>query len=341
MKLIDRYVMEVGRNLPLVRGRSDIEKELRSTLQDMLEDRARKAGRPADEDLEMELLREYGAPDKVASTYNPAPYLIGPRMFPMYLMVLKIVLTVLTSVLLIVTVVQVMTQTPLTGASFVTALLKGLGDIFPALLSAFGSVTIVFAILERVQPTPDFELDEGKEWDPASLRKTPEPDDVKPAEAIAAIVFTIIALSFFNLKPDWIALFYSDGEKFTRLPLLTEAFFRWLPLINLSWMIEILLNILLLRTGRWNRYSRLVAIGMKVLQIAIAVLMLTGPSILAITPESLQAAGIFGDAEAARLLGTMAQWGVRIGLAFAIVGSVVEIGKHLVKMFAWRQPEAA
>ena len=45
MKLIDRYVAEVGRRLPLVRGREDIEKELRSTLEDMLEDRAQKTAR--------------------------------------------------------------------------------------------------------------------------------------------------------------------------------------------------------------------------------------------------------------------------------------------------------
>jgi hypothetical protein len=44
MKLIDRYVTEVGKNLPLVKGRKDMENELRSTLEDMLEDRAQKAG---------------------------------------------------------------------------------------------------------------------------------------------------------------------------------------------------------------------------------------------------------------------------------------------------------
>ena len=41
MRLIERYVTEVGRHLPLVRGRGDIQNELRSTLQDMLEDKAR------------------------------------------------------------------------------------------------------------------------------------------------------------------------------------------------------------------------------------------------------------------------------------------------------------
>src|SRR5512134_906098 len=92
MNLIDRYVAEVGRRLALVKGRKDIENELRSTLEDMLEDRSRQAGRPRDEAMEIELLKEYGAPDKVAATYNPHPYLIGPRMFPLFIMILKIVI---------------------------------------------------------------------------------------------------------------------------------------------------------------------------------------------------------------------------------------------------------
>src|SRR5512139_3568397 len=100
MSLIDLYVTEVGKRLPL-RGRKDIEAELRSTLEDMLEDRSQKAGRPADEGMMLDLLREYGPPDKVAAIYHAHPYLIGPRLFPLFVKVLKIVLTVVTIVLLV------------------------------------------------------------------------------------------------------------------------------------------------------------------------------------------------------------------------------------------------
>ena len=50
MNLIDRYVTEVGKHLPR-KNRLDIETELRSTLEDMLEDRSQQTGRPADEAL--------------------------------------------------------------------------------------------------------------------------------------------------------------------------------------------------------------------------------------------------------------------------------------------------
>lgn len=39
MNLIDIYVTEVGRRLP-AKNRADIEKEIRSMIEDMLEDRA-------------------------------------------------------------------------------------------------------------------------------------------------------------------------------------------------------------------------------------------------------------------------------------------------------------
>jgi hypothetical protein len=331
MKLIDRYVAEVGRRLPLVKGRADIEKELRSTLEDMLEDRSQKAGRPADEAMEIELLKEYGAPDKVAATYNPHPYLIGPRMFPFFTMVLKIVLTVLTIVLLVTTGIRIGSISPMAGPEFAKAIGEGLAGIVSAAITAFGNIVLVFAILERFVPASEFKMDEEKEWDPASLTKEPEPTDVKPWEPILAIVFIFIALSIFNFNPQLIGFYSFDGENWTIMPALTDAFFRWLPLINIAWVAEIILNGMLLRTGRWDVSTRLVSIGIKIFQIVIVYLLLTGPSILAVTPESLKASGIF-DADTAQTLGTMAQYAVRIVLGLAIFGTVIEIIKTIYKM---------
>src|SRR5690348_9592695 len=110
MKLIDRYVAEVGKHLPLLNGREDIEKELRSTLEDMLEERAEKEGRAADETMELELLAEYGAPQRVAETYNPHPYLIGPRIFPLFILILKISIFGSVIGMFVVTVIELVTN---------------------------------------------------------------------------------------------------------------------------------------------------------------------------------------------------------------------------------------
>ena len=92
--LIDTYVSEVGRRLSR-KTRADIEAEIRSILQDMLEERSQKTGKPVDEELTLEVLKEYGAPEKVAATYQGDRYLIGPRLYPIFMLVLRIVLIVI------------------------------------------------------------------------------------------------------------------------------------------------------------------------------------------------------------------------------------------------------
>jgi hypothetical protein len=59
--------------------------------------------------------------------------------------------------------------------------------------------------------------------------------------------------------------------------------------------------------------------------------LLTGPSILAVTPESLLASGIF-DANAAQILGTMAQNGVRGLIGLIIFITVIEVIKASYKL---------
>ncbi len=95
MNLIERYVREIGRRLP-PKNRSDIEKEIRSALEDMLEDRSKKESRAIDEEMTIQVLKEYGKPEKVAASYQSERYLVGPQLFPTFWMIVKIVFTVLT-----------------------------------------------------------------------------------------------------------------------------------------------------------------------------------------------------------------------------------------------------
>ena len=331
MNLIDRYVTEVGKHLPLVKGRSDIEKELRSTLEDMLEDRAQKAGHASDETMEIELLKEYGSPQEVAATYNPQPYLIGPRMFPFFLMVLKIVVSVISIVLLVLTGIKIASMSPMAGPEFATAIWDGLMGIVSAAIAAFGNIVLVFAILERFVPAAEFKMDEENDWDPASLKKEPEPDEVKVCEPILAIVFIFIALSIFNYNPQLIGMYTASGDKWSSIPVLAESFFHWLPWINIGWVAEIILNGMLLRTRRWNLPARIFSISIKIFQIVIGYFLLTGPSILAVTPKSLLASGIF-DADAAQTLGTMAQNGVRALIGLIIFITVIDVIKAIYKL---------
>lgn len=331
MKLINRYVSEVGRKLPLLKGRADIEKELRSTLEDMLEDRAQKLGRPVDEEMEIGLLKEYGSPQKVAETYNPQPYLIGPRMFPFFLFILKIVLAAVALGLGIATVIKIVNLFPMSAWDVFKAIGQGLLSIFSAWIGAFGNLALIFALIERLAPSSDdFKVNE-EEWDPASLKKEPEPDDVKIWEPITSIVFIFIALSILNFNPQIIGIYYLDGSEWHSFAVLSEAFFRWLPLMNIAWVAEIILNGMLIRSGKWNTTTRLFSMGIKVFQIVILALLISGPAILAFTPEMLAQGGI-DDPEAIKILTLLASRGMDFILGIAIFGSAVEIIKTGYKM---------
>lgn len=351
MKLIDRYVTEVSKRLPLVKGRKDIENELRSTLEDMLEDRAQKEGKPADEAMEIELLKEYGAPQKVAETYNPTPYLIGPRLFPMFIMLLKIVVAAVTLAMTIVTVIQIVSLSSITSMEVLKVVGEGILNIISASLGAFGNIALVFALIERFAPAAEFKIGEGEKWDPASLMKEPEPSEIKLWEPILAIVFLFIVMSIFNFNRQLLGLNYSEhnvwfigfgdfvADKQGSVPFFSAAFFRWLPLMNVAWLVEIILNGMLIRSGRWDISTRLLSIGVKVLQIVINVLLLTGPFILGFTVKGLMAINL--DAETAQSILSAMKQVMPILLGLGIFGSAVEIIKTGYKAITQRQPASA
>ena len=92
MELIDRYIETVG-SLITAQRRSDIEAELRSAILDALE--ARGAGPDSEADV-VAVLSEFGSPASVAGEYEPSRrYLIGPELFPEFMVGLRVSLTAL------------------------------------------------------------------------------------------------------------------------------------------------------------------------------------------------------------------------------------------------------
>jgi len=283
MNLIDKYIAEIGKHLPR-KQRADIEAEIRSTLEDMLEERKRSKGQD-DEALVMELLKEYGEPRKVAASYHATSYLIGPRLFPIFEMVVKIVLSVLLGVMVLTFGFSVirsgMTQPEMVGA------LGKLGlQFLSGAIAAFGNIVLVFAIIERVAPATKFDEDEEK-WDPKELAKEPDPDEVKIGEEVFEIIFTVAFLIIFNAYPDKVGFIIFSGDTWSFIPVLTDAFFRYLPWLNLISALQIGLNIYLLREGIWQTSTRLVSLTLKLATAIVALFMLTGPAIVAITPEAV------------------------------------------------------
>lgn len=293
MNLIDKYIAEVGKHLPR-KQRADIQAEIRSTLEDMLEERKQPQG-AVDDAMIIALLKEYGSPREVAESYVGPRYLIGPRVYPIFELVTKIVLAVLLAVSLAGLGIS-LSKSGLAGPQFLKTIGESALGLLGGLITAFGNIVLVFAILERVLPAKEFE--EEEEWNPADLASEPDPDRVKFGEQIFEMFFLVLFLILFNLYPGVIGFgFFTDGEWTFISPILTEAFFSYLPWINILFLLQLGFNMYLLRQGVWNTTSRIIKIVLELGSIALAVMMLRGPALVALTPEQLAGTPLEGSAD--------------------------------------------
>lgn len=278
MELIDRYVHEVGEHLPR-RMRVDVQTELRSLLLDALEERARDASRPADVELAAKVLREFGPPQEVAARYAPQPqYLIGPRLFPAYKLTIIIMTVVVAAVLLGFFVVGVLRsiQNPADSLNL-SAELGVIGKIFYTAFFNFGLVTLVFAIVERLQQRREAA---GAAWDPAALPPVNDPDRISPAGHVFS-VYAILALAIlFNFYPEWVGIVgFHQGAGSWRLSLLRPEFSTNMPLLNLWWGLAFVLNLFVLRQGRWRRKTRWAEFALGLLGGVVLLLIIIGPPV--------------------------------------------------------------
>jgi hypothetical protein len=342
--LLDTYVSEVGRQLPQ-KSRADIEAEIRSALQDMLDERAKQSEKPVDDEMTLEILQAYGSPEKVAASYQLARYLIGPQLYPAFIKVVQIVVPVV-GVIALLGLGFSLGRANMAGNTLFDVIGKAMGEFFGSMISALGSIAIIFAILERF--VPGLKMGDAK-WDARSLLKVTPPDRVKMAELIVEIFFTGLAIVIFNFFPELINIgYYSNGSWWVGListqtgeawktTLLSDAFFRYLPALNIIWALTIVLDSLLLDRGRWETWSRWFQIGVKALMISLAAVMLSGPSLIGITTESLNAVGFPSTAPADLLVNLLNQV-IRLALVMIILVGGLDVIKALIRMFRGKKP---
>ncbi len=340
MNLIETYVAEVGRHLPQ-KTRGDIEAELRSILEDMLEERGKQTGKPVDEELTLEVLKNYGAPDKVAASYMPERYLIGPRLFPVFLKVLSIVFPIIVTLAAIGGFMGVF-RSVASVEDAVGVIVNVFVGVMTSAISALGNLVLIFAAIEWVmrQESPQAKRAREKEWDPRSLRKVSAPDRVRVGERIADIVFNFAAIVLFNFYPQAIGFTSSlnrafengDWSSLTFFPIFTDLFFsRFVPWLTLVWVLDILINVVVLRLGSWKAVTRLASIAVRTGVIAIGAWMLATPGLLNITAEAIRASGPLGI-DTAELLATMARQGFASVLVIVMILEGVEIVKHIYRL---------
>jgi hypothetical protein len=260
--LIERYLYQIRGFLPR-KQRDDILTELRSELEDMLEDRA---GHEASEADQIALLKEMGPPQDVAARYFPSrQYLIGPAIFPFFRTVAAIVLAASLGGQLLARLIGII----LAGDVFLP--IETFWDLINSIPPAVGMVVIAFFILQRLDVIPK---DTQIPFDPTSLPEIEGLQPVKRVEHIIAIFFSTFFLMFIvglSQASGW------SGQNWVVVienPVLNQN----VPWIVLSVLLSIAVDLLLIWRGVWQTETRLAKIGAGLVSLVVISLLISGHS---------------------------------------------------------------
>ncbi|MFD2796525.1 permease prefix domain 1-containing protein [Promicromonospora vindobonensis] len=252
--LTDRYLHAAARGAPESQ-RDSLRRELAERIGDDVDARIDAGANPAD--AERLALVELGDPDVLVATYLDRPqYLIGPRLFPVWKRILRVLaLTVIPVVALAFPFAQVLAQKPIgeiIGSTVVVLIALCVHLVF--------WVTLVFAVLDRALG--------GKpimEWTPDSLPVVTEPpgDDTRGDVVLNLAFVALFALGILG-HPVLLPFRDAEGEK---TPLFQPDTWAWL-----QWY---LIALLVLELGFWirlrGRWSYGFAAGSAVLSLAFAI----------------------------------------------------------------------
>ena len=198
--LTDRYVEATLRRLP-GHQRPDIERELRASIADAVDDRVEAGDDPAA--AENAVLTELGEPARLAAGYAERPlHLIGPELYVDYITVLTALqATVIPIVATVLVVVHIYAGDPV-GTIIGTTI----GTCITTAVHIAVWVTLFFAVVDRT----------GTRWTPRTQPWTPadlpvlRSQRVKLGELIAQSLATVVLCAFVLLSP--ILRFQTDAN---------------------------------------------------------------------------------------------------------------------------------
>ncbi|MFW5713775.1 MAG: HAAS signaling domain-containing protein [Brevefilum sp.] len=329
MKLLDLYLEEVHHQLPS-KNREDILKEIRSTLLDMIEDRKVDPDQEVSEETVKSVLKDFGSPREITRQYGARKYLIGPRFYPAYLQVLRIVLIIVAVVNILGVVIAVINPSN-PGSTLIETSLQIIGGLFSSLFAAFGIVTLSFAGIERTTPE-DWKVSMDQDWSPEDLRKHEEQKRVSITGLAIEITLSLLFIAVLNFFLDRVGIYYLAESGWVSAPILNENFHRFIPWITAVVTLDIGLNLYLIRQGYWDKLSVIAKVLFNAFEIAIIFAVLVGPDIFTIDPAAWRALAqesTIAATELTRIMNLL----FKILFGLSIFGLVVDSIKRLYEFF--------
>lgn len=270
MTYIDRYIYAVTKYLP-EKDREEVARELRANIEDMLE------GDYSEENV-TRVLEDMGSPYDLSLEYmGKDNYLIGPRVYHIYLEVLKIIALVAVIIGIITFAVDlIFNAKDISSLSGVIGIIvDGFGTIISMLFGFFFWVTLVFVIIERTNAMDEIRQSMDKPFKVTNLKEVPKTDakKISKVEMVITLVLTVVFLFIFLFRSDLIAI-YVPGEGTYEL-FNAETIRSYSLLIIGVGAFSILVTSIKLLLGRWNEMLGVLSAVYALVSLFATVLILT------------------------------------------------------------------
>lgn len=253
-ELVERYVYQVGRFLP-EKERGEIEKELRSLIQDQLDDRY--PGSPSQAEV-ASVLKEFGDPRQMAASYSHEKYLIGPELYPMMMLVLRrgwlLVPTIAVAITVFGRLISAQ-QSTLIGLFIETVIAA-----FQAIAFFSVVVVLIFAIIQHT----GVELKQKENtFNPLDLPAVNYPgsvDRVEVAFGMAIGMFVALVLLYFaSVGGLTLRLNLSDPGEVIPVPM------TWLVVLIVTLLTQLILHLIVLRRNHWSIGSLMIELALELI----------------------------------------------------------------------------
>lgn len=251
MELIERYILEVAKQLP-ENQREEVSKRVRRDIERRL------PPNPTERDVYV-VLKEMGDPWLLADQYQPVKkYIIGPSFYRPYLWALKVIVfisIVLAAVFTVFDWALNLGATPNFVAEIVSLTTQlGVSVINSGIQAAFW-VTLAFVLIEKWGVGADKLPFMAKDWTPDKLPKNAGNDRtiIPRSETAFELLFLAIYAGIFLVRPQWLGMYsIFEGDAVQAVPLFNLARLQfYLPILLLLFVFDLILVIWKLIWGRW------------------------------------------------------------------------------------------
>lgn len=315
--LIDRYVYQVGLYVRPTE-RAEIEAELRSQIQDQLEDRY---GASPTEAQVTAVLKQLGDPRTMAASYGGEQYLVGPDLYPFLMTVLRFGLPLVPTVVVIVNLIGALLSPA--GADWVGLLIGSIITAAQGALIFFAVVVIIFAILQQSGEALRSEA-KTSDFNPLELPPVQDPRSVDRFESgvgLAIGTLMVIALIYF-LQVGGLTLRFNPSDPGDVLPVPAV----WLIVQLVVTASDLVLNLWALIRRRWT-------LGMWLMQTALEVMGSVGLYFVLFNPLAQRLAQTAPELAAWLPLDQLPVWITVVMVALIVLVS----GFKLIRLWQYRQ----